>query len=91
MIINLENINILRRVLERKDVFNFLDRERFFKMFFEDDSIDLLKYILKVYVNLFGKYGDSDLYRKMILINIFKLEKDDVVGRWEMFDVYIVM
>lgn len=91
MIINLENINILRRVLERKDVFNFLDRERFFKKFFEDDSIDLLKYILKVYVNLFGKYGDSDLYRKMILINIFKLEKDDVVGRWEMFDVYIVM
>lgn len=81
MIINLENINILRRVLERKDVFNFLDRERFFKKFFEDDSIDLLKYILKVYVNLFGKYGDSDLYRKMILINIFKLEKDDVVGR----------
>lgn len=89
--INSENINILRRALERKDASNSLDRERLSKKFSEDDSIDLSKHTSKAHVNLSGKHGDSDSHRKTTLTNTSKSEKDDVVGRRETFDVHTVM
>lgn len=89
--INSENINILRRALERKDASNSLDRERLSKKFSEDDSIDLSKHTSKAHVNLSGKHEDSDSHRKTTLTNTSKSEKDDVVGRRETFDVHTVM
>ena len=64
----LEDTNILRRSLERKQASNSLERDRIAKRFSVDDSFDSPKHISKTYVSLSDKWrgrepGNSKYYK----------------------------
>ena len=59
-----EDVNIMRRALERKEASNSLERERLSKKFSEDDSSDPSNHTSKAYVKLSSKHGDGGSYRK---------------------------
>ena len=59
--IGLEDINILRRALERKQASNSLERERLTTRLSEDDSRDPSKFTSSAYLSLSNKWKDKDL------------------------------